>query len=89
LSGDTINIAFNGNDPVDTDILGILGDSACRTRAIRRCFALPAKAEAHFLRALAVARQQQAKSWELRASMSLARHWRDQGKAREARELLA
>ena len=48
-----------------------------------------AKAEAHFLRALAVARQQQAKSWELRASMSLARLWRDQGKAREARELLA
>ena len=39
-----------------------------------------AKAEAYFERALAVARQQQAKSWELRASMSLARLWRDQGK---------
>ena len=48
-----------------------------------------AKAEAYFERALAVARQQQAKSWELRASMSLARLWRDQGKMREARELLA
>jgi predicted ATPase len=36
----------------------------------------------------AVARQQQAKSWELRASMSLARLWRDQGKMSEARELL-
>ena len=36
-----------------------------------------------------VARQQQAKSWELRAAMSLARLWRDQGKVREARELLA
>ena len=47
------------------------------------------KAEAHFERALAVARQQQAKSWELRASMSLARLWRDQGKPRQARELLA
>jgi predicted ATPase len=34
-------------------------------------------------------RQQQAKSWELRAAMSLARLWRDQGKVREARELLA
>src|SRR5262249_51929320 len=32
-----------------------------------------AKAEAHFDRALAVAREQQAKSWELRAAMSLAR----------------
>jgi predicted ATPase len=48
-----------------------------------------AKAEAYFERALAVARQQQAKSWELRASMSLARLWRDQGKAQQARELLA
>ena len=48
-----------------------------------------AKAEAYFDRALAVARQQQAKSWELRAAMSMARLWRDQGKVREARELLA
>ena len=48
-----------------------------------------AKAEASFNRALAVARQQQAKSWELRAAMSLARLWRDQGKVSEARELLA
>jgi class 3 adenylate cyclase/predicted ATPase len=48
-----------------------------------------AKAETSFKRALAVARQQQAKSWELRAAMSLARLWRDQGKASEARELLA
>ena len=39
-----------------------------------------AKAEAYFERALAVARQQQAKSWELRAAMSMARLWRDQGK---------
>ena len=48
-----------------------------------------AKAEAYFERALTVARQQQAKSWELRAAMSLARLWRDQGKPQQARELLA
>jgi predicted ATPase len=48
-----------------------------------------AKAEAYFERALAVARQQQAKSWELRAATSLARLWRDQGKVQQARELLA
>jgi predicted ATPase len=47
------------------------------------------KAEAYFDRALTVARQQQAKFWELRAAMSLARLWRDQGKRHEARELLA
>ena len=47
------------------------------------------KAENHFEHALSVARAQQAKSWELRASMSLARLWRDQGKVQQARELLA
>jgi predicted ATPase len=47
------------------------------------------KAETLFERALAVARTQQAKSWELRAAMSLARLWRDQGKMQEARGLLA
>jgi hypothetical protein len=48
-----------------------------------------AKAERYFDRALRVAREQQAKSWELRAAMSMARLWRDQGKRAEARELLA
>ena len=48
-----------------------------------------AKAEAYFERALAVARQQQAKSLELRAAMSMARLWRGQGKPQQARELLA
>ena len=48
-----------------------------------------AKARRYFERALAVARQQQAKSWELRAAVSLARLWRDQDKPEQARELLA
>ncbi len=48
-----------------------------------------AKAEACFERALTVARQQQAKSWELRAATSMARLWRDQGKRDKAREILA
>jgi predicted ATPase len=48
-----------------------------------------AKAQANFDRALSVARKQRAKSWELRAAMSMARVWRDQGKREEARELLA
>jgi tetratricopeptide (TPR) repeat protein len=48
-----------------------------------------AKAEACFERAFAIARAQQAKSFELRAAMSMARLWRDQAKRDEARELLA
>ena len=47
-----------------------------------------AKAQEYFERALAVARQQQAKSWELRAAMSMARLWRDHGNRNEARDLL-
>ena len=46
------------------------------------------KAEAHFENALAVARKQQAKSFELRTAVSVARFWRDQGKRNEARDLL-
>ena len=49
----------------------------------------PPKAEAYFEHALAIARQQRTKSWELRAAMSMARLWRDQGKREEARDLLA
>jgi predicted ATPase len=48
-----------------------------------------AEAEAYFHQALAVARQQQTKSLELRAAVSLSRLWQHQGKRIEARALLA
>jgi class 3 adenylate cyclase/predicted ATPase len=48
-----------------------------------------AQAEVCFQQALAIARQQQAKSWELRAAMSLSRLWQRQGKRNTAHELLA
>ena len=48
-----------------------------------------ARAEACFERALATARNQHAKSWELRAAMSMARLWSQQGKRRQASDLLA
>jgi predicted ATPase len=47
-----------------------------------------AKAQAHFERAIAIARAQKAKSWELRAATSLARLWRDHGKRQQPRDLL-
>jgi predicted ATPase len=47
-----------------------------------------AKAETYFERALAIARAQQAMSWELRAAMSMARLHRDHGKRDAARDLL-
>jgi len=49
----------------------------------------PAQAEACFHQALTIARRQQAKSWELRAAMSLSRLWQCQGKRSAAYELLA
>jgi predicted ATPase len=47
------------------------------------------KAEEYFEHALAVARQQQAKSWELRAAVSMARLWYNQGRRQQAHDLLA
>jgi len=46
-------------------------------------------AEQNYLASLDWAREQQAKSWELRTSTSLARLWQRQGKCQEAHELLA
>jgi predicted ATPase len=46
-------------------------------------------AEACFHQALDIARRQHAKSWELRAAMSLARLWQSQGKRQAAYDLLA
>jgi DNA-binding winged helix-turn-helix (wHTH) protein/predicted ATPase len=47
------------------------------------------QAEAHFQQALAIARRQQAKSWELRAALSLSRLWQQQSKRADAYNLLA
>ena len=57
-----------------------------------RCAACQAEnpeAAARYHRALAIAREQGARSFELRAATSLARLWRDQGKRADARDLLA
>ena len=48
-----------------------------------------AEAETCFHHAISIAQSQQAKSWELRASTSLARLWQQQGKRQEAYDLLA
>jgi predicted ATPase len=48
-----------------------------------------AEAEGYFLKAIDIARQQQAKSLELRATMSLAKLWQQQGKKAKAHKVLA
>jgi class 3 adenylate cyclase/predicted ATPase len=47
------------------------------------------EAETCFLKAIDIARQQRAKSWELRAVMSLSRLWQQQGKGKEAHQMLS
>jgi predicted ATPase/class 3 adenylate cyclase len=56
-----------------------------------RClqFGSAEETEAHFQKALSIARRQNAKAFELRAAMSLARLRSDQGRRAEARDLLA
>jgi predicted ATPase len=49
----------------------------------------PVKAEHSFRTALTIAREQGTRGYELRAATSLARLWREQGRPREARDLLA
>ena len=62
----------------------------CRTRgALLDAVGDRSGAERYYRQAIAVAERQSAKLFELRASVSLARLWRDQGKRAEARELLS
>jgi predicted ATPase len=83
--GEAINIAEASKERwFEAESNRIAGEIALKSPAHDQV-----KAESYFERALTVARQQQAKSWELRAAMSLARLWRDQGRVSEARELLA
>jgi predicted ATPase len=56
---------------------------------LKRDLANTRPAEEAFLTAIAVAQEQKARSFGLRAAMSMARLWRDQGKRDEARDLLA
>jgi predicted ATPase len=56
---------------------------------LRQAVPEAAQAEACFQQALTVARRQQAKSWELRAAMSLSRLWQHQSNCKEAYDLLA
>src|SRR5262249_50968 len=77
-------MATSGERWCEPDLNRIAGEVALKSPAHDQV-----KAVAYFERALEVARQQQAKSWELRTARSLARLGRDEGKTVEARELLA
>jgi predicted ATPase len=78
------HIAQTGEIVMAPEILRVKGELM---RALERPD--DAAAEACFNQSLDAARAREAKGWELRATTSLARLWRDHGKAGEARDLLA
>jgi class 3 adenylate cyclase/predicted ATPase len=73
----------------ETDNRWFLAETFRQTGDVLLATGDPAPAEASYCEAIALAQQQSAKLWELRAATSLARLWRDQGKRTEADELLA
>ena len=66
---------------IQAETIRLLGD-------LLRCTGDPAAAEVSYVEALALARRQSAKLWELRSATSLARLWHDQDRRTEARDLL-
>ena len=80
-----VHLERTGSDALwEPEVHRLMGDLL-----LRRNPSAADRAEISYRRAIERARSQEAKSWELRASTSLARLWRDQGKCTEARKLLA
>jgi predicted ATPase len=77
-------VAVSGAKGWDAEIYRLRGEIVGRLP-----YPDPAKAEDSFCTALAIAREQGTRGYELRAAMSLARLWREQGRRADARDLLA
>jgi len=78
-------IERTGDRVYETELWRIKGELLLRAVASNA----RAEAESCYRKAIEIARQQSAKSWELRAATSLARLWQRQGKSAEARQMLA
>jgi class 3 adenylate cyclase/predicted ATPase len=83
LAEATNAIADTGERFYEAEVSRLIGELA-----LARSPADWVAAEAAFLGAIEVARRQEARSWELRATTSLARLWQGQGKREQARQLL-
>ena len=72
----------------EAELYRVKGELTLQSRVQGPQFTVEEKAEGCFLKAIEVARQQHAKSWELRATTSLARLWQSQGRKAEAWPML-
>ena len=92
-------VRTSGERRLEAELYRLKGELALQSRVVRLMSGTStpqpptpntlAQAEECFQQALDVSRKQQAKSFELRAAMSLARLWQRQGKRQEAYDLLA
>ncbi|MEZ4726887.1 MAG: BTAD domain-containing putative transcriptional regulator [Caldilineaceae bacterium] len=93
-AGATLDEAFtmsdqSGQRSADAELYRLRGEWLLRSAGSNSSPKVQAAAEAAFQQALTIARTQEAKSFELRAAMSLCRLWQRQGKRAEAYKLLA
>jgi predicted ATPase len=79
----------NGRRVYEAELCRLKGELLLQSRVQRPEPGVQQEAEEYFQQAIEVARRQSAKSWELRAVMSLSRLWQQQNKKAEARQLLA
>jgi len=84
-----IAVDTTGERMWEAELYRLKGELTLQAKAQSLRSQVEEEAEACFLKAIKIARQQQAKSLELRATMSLARLWRQQGKKDEAQQLVA
>jgi predicted ATPase len=73
----------------EAELHRLKGDLALRGSGVEAEPAVQTEAEEGFRKSIEIARQQQARSFELRAVMSLSRLWEQQGKKEQARQALA
>jgi predicted ATPase len=79
----------NGERRYEAELYRLKGELTLQSKVQSPRSKVEEEAEESFQKAIEVARQQQAKSLELRAATSLARLWQQQGKQREAHHLLS
>ncbi len=73
----------------EAELVQLKGELTLQAQGPESTSIIEAEAEECFLKAIDIARKQQAKSWELRTTTSLARLWQQQGKRAEAHKLLS
>src|SRR5262249_46234171 len=88
-AGAAVQQSYTDNLTTSATRLGHVQDPSHTRQDLSADTSPQAEAEACLRTAIDIARQQHAKSWELRAAISLARLWQHEGRRTEARELLA